>query len=329
MRPTNLAFLLVVGCAPGVPTRLLEDCHDGIDNDADDLADCNDPDCGCDVEGPAPSMTLSSTTEMDADGDGYNRGADCHDGDPTIHPSAEERCDGVDQDCDGAVDEDAVDTTAWYQDEDSDGYGVEPAVWACQPPAGWGATVGDCDDAAPDVHPAREEICNQIDDDCDGLVDDEDDSLVAMVWYLDVDRDGFGASDPTVACDRPPRGEPVGGDCDDADPLVHPDSAEICNDVDDDCDGWVDDDDVDVVDALLWYEDLDGDGAGVTSVVLSACAADAPWVRVAGDCDDGDGAVSPYADEVSTRRLATPSSMASPIGVAPRCTSRSTTAWQG
>lgn len=87
-----------------------------------------------------------------------------------------EVCDGVDNDCNGLVDDAPVDGVAWYGDEDGDGHGDEAAepIVACESPAGSVATNDDCADADPSTHPGAEETCNSIDDDCDGLVDDSD-----------------------------------------------------------------------------------------------------------------------------------------------------------
>ena len=134
-----------------------------------------------------------------------------------------EVCDGIDNDGDGAIDEDF--------DNDNDG---------------WTTCAGDCDDNNPNANPACPDVCNGIDDDCDGSIDED--------W--DQDGDGY------TTC---------AGDCDDTDASVNPGATEVCNGVDDDCDGTVD-------------EGFDGDGDGFTS-----CD---------GDCDDDDAAIHPDAAEV-------------------------------
>jgi hypothetical protein len=187
---------------------------------------------------------------------------DCDDLSETIYPGADERCNGVDDDCDGRIDEDAIDTTTVYLDLDEDGYGRSNyPVEACDPSSGTvpfysyydvlavsvSIVAGDCDDDDANVHPGVAELCNGIDDDCDGRIDDEDDDILLddlVVWYVDFDRDGYGQSTNWVqTCDRPAGNvwalDP--GDCDDDDDLVHPDATELCNGIDDDCDGDVDD----------------------------------------------------------------------------------------
>jgi hypothetical protein len=82
-------------------------------------------------------------------------------------------CDGVDDDGDGAIDEDAA-TSTWYADADGDGYG-DPgvAVKACAAPDGTVANADDCDDEDEGVHPGATEACNGVDDDCDGEIDED------------------------------------------------------------------------------------------------------------------------------------------------------------
>jgi MYXO-CTERM domain-containing protein len=93
---------------------------------------------------PCPDQDLDFFTTCDGD---------CDDLDPTVYPGAPEIDDGLDNDCNGVVDD-------LPADEDGDGF---------SPPT-------DCDDYDDNVYPGATEWCdNGIDDDCDGLIDDEDD----------------------------------------------------------------------------------------------------------------------------------------------------------
>lgn len=134
--------------------------------------------------------------------------------DSTSVTCTDERCNGLDDDCDGAVDEDATDATTWYVDADRDGYGATTVVGvSCEAPAGASELGGDCDDASSSIHPgADEDPCvDRVDQDCDGLL-------------VPVDADGDGWDE----CD----------DCDDTRGDVAPGKLEVCEDeLDQDCSG--------------------------------------------------------------------------------------------
>ncbi len=107
---------------------------------------------------------------------------------------------------------------------------------------GDGFTVvdGDCDDDDAAVHPDADEVCDDIDNDCDDTVD-EDDAVDASTWYRDLDGDAYGDADHSqVQCDAPELYIPISGDCDDDDPEVHPGEYDACDGIDNDCDGVVD-----------------------------------------------------------------------------------------
>ncbi len=274
---------------------------------------CNGIDDDCDGEVDEDDALDAWTWYIDVDGDGYGNvsvtlvacdqplnfvadATDCDDDAADRHPGAPETCDGEDDDCDGIVDEGAVDAGVWHADLDGDGFGDPDApTEACNPPPGFVADATDCDDGDPGIHPGADELCNGVDDDCDGDVD-EDDAANAATWYADVDGDGFGDPDSAaLACDAPPHHVADATDCDDADGDVFPGADETCNGLDDDCDGEVDEDEA--LDALTWYEDGDGDGFGNLWSTWDACAEPPGYVANADDCDDQDPAVNPAADE--------------------------------
>jgi hypothetical protein len=217
---------------------------------------------------------------------------DCDDALATVFPGAAELCDGLDNDCDGAVDEDVVMAT-FYRDGDGDGAG-DPAATAtgCAAPAGYVLAAGDCDDGDPARHPAASEACDGLDNDCDGAADDG----VALATYYP-DRDGDGAGDPAAAVEActPPAGH-VGaaGDCDDTRATVFPGAAELCDGLDNDCDGAADEDGG----AAVFYRDGDGDAFGDPGQAVTACVAPPGYVAAEGDCDDGNAEVFPGEHEV-------------------------------
>jgi hypothetical protein len=336
--PPGVALMwawLLVGCAPAPADA----DHDGLSPPDD----CDDRDPRV---GPGPEWY------GDADGDGYPdpsrvvraciapegfvgpegacpappRGphtcpSDCRDGDASIHPGAAERCDGLDQDCDGAADDDATDAPIWYEDADSDGHVGTFVSRECEAPVDGAATEPtDCDDADASAFPGGPETCDYADDDCDGVVDE---GLPVATWWRDGDRDGFGdPALPLVTC-----GEPLGyadnaDDCDDADraefpgAIWHPDgdgdgygdpgsyvvrcerpAAHVSDATD------CDDADRDEHPGAIWAPDADGDGYGSPSGAVRSCARPEPaWMVDQSDCDDARADVRPGGTETCNRR---------------------------
>ncbi len=132
---------------------------------------------------------------------------------------------------------------------------------------GYAADV-DCDDANADVNPDAAETCNGIDDDCDGVTD-EDDAADALTWFEDADADGYGdPASTTTACEEPSGFTDDDSDCDDADADVNPGAAETCNGIDDDCDGDVDEG------FTADCDDLSCTGTGLIHTVSDGCMDD-------------------------------------------------------
>jgi hypothetical protein len=143
---------------------------------------------------------------QDGDQDGFMADVDCRDNNPAVHPGAAEVCNQIDDDCDATVDE---------------GFGTGVACSVGQGAClRYGLIVctangsGNQCDAVPGT--PQTEVCNLIDDDCDGPIDED----------FDLDLDGY------TTC---------GGDCADGAPGVHPGAVEIFNGVDDDCNNVIDD----------------------------------------------------------------------------------------
>ena len=107
---------------------------------------------------------------IDADRDGFAEADDCDDRDPTVNPDAVEKCDGIDNDCNGAVDEGVGDP--WYPDGDADGFGRDgDPQYACTAPAGHVPNDQDCADEDPGIFPGALELCDGVDSNCDGIPD--------------------------------------------------------------------------------------------------------------------------------------------------------------
>ena len=154
------------------------------------------------------------------------------------------------------------------------------------------ASGDDCNDEDASVYPGAPELCNDVDDDCDGEVDEE--PVDATEWWVDSDGDGYGDRDgePVLACEAPSGMVGNAGDCDDAVAEVNPEADEVCDGVDNDCNGEIDG--PESVDAQVWYVDSDGDGYGDAEVI--DCAGDG-LVADGGDCDDEDPEAFPGGEE--------------------------------
>jgi hypothetical protein len=267
---------------------------------------CNAKDDDCDGQTDEAGSTGEVTVYADADGDGFGNLAapttrcvppagtvanstDCDDTRTSVRPGGTEVCNGLDDDCNGTVDNGVL--VAWYADGDTDGYGAGSAALACTAPSGRVASNTDCDDAANAVHPGATEVCNGVDDDCDGQIDPG----LRTTFYADTDQDGYGdVGTTTSACTAPNGYVGTGTDCDDTAATTHPGAPEVCDDVDQDCDGVADDS---PTDPTLWYEDADSDGHGSSATAVLACDAPTGFVASSDDCDDATATRFPGAPE--------------------------------
>lgn len=130
--------------------------------------------------------------------------------------------------------------TTYYSDFDEDGYGfTESTKVDCTQPQFYAIRGGDCDNNNPNIYPDRDEECNGRDDNCDGQIDE---NLMVVAQHIDTDGDGHGTPrGETVMAKCPPPGyAPNQDDCDDSNPAVYGGATEVCNFLDDDCDGRVD-----------------------------------------------------------------------------------------
>ncbi|MCC6621381.1 MAG: PQQ-binding-like beta-propeller repeat protein [Deltaproteobacteria bacterium] len=282
-----------------------EACGDAIDNDCDGQTD---------ELGAAGCVEYRRDSDGDTFGAGEGRclcapaapftqlrGGDCDDAARAVNPEAPEACNGKDDNCDQVVDEaGALGCETFWLDADLDGFGLEAesaCLCAAELPYG-AARTGDCDDASPFVNPEATEVCNLVDDDCNGATDEGVEGTCSPFFY-DGDGDGWGlAGDSRCLCG--PDGmyrATKAGDCDDAVASTHPFAGETCNAVDDDCDGGTDE--AGAQGCTTRYHDADDDGFGRTADARCLCAAADPYTAsVGGDCDDAVSAVNPAADEV-------------------------------
>ena len=278
-------------------------CEGGIDEDCDGLVDAEDPSVGTTAYFP------------DVDGDGYGDvdaapvlacdapgmvtdGTDCDDGDPERNPGAAETIgNGRDEDCNGG--------DLCFEDDDSDGYldtsgdtrPSDDADCTDDYEGSLASPTTDCDDGDSRISPSAFELCDgsTIDQDCDGLYDDDDPSVTGTFWYPDTDGDGYGGdAGGAIAHCAAPFGRVLDhSDCSDTDAEIHPGATELVDDfVDQNCDTYE-----------LCLDDADDDGfideSGDTrlSADLSCSGLFEGTAYYAGDCDGDDASVYPDAPE--------------------------------
>lgn len=223
---------------------------------------------------------------------------DCDDRDSLRNPNAAEVCDGIDQNCNGSADESAVDASTWYVDTDKDGHGdATISAQSCSAPSGYVAASDDCNDSDAATYVGAPETCDGRDNNCDNTVDNQ--PVDGAPAYVDADGDGFGldtGAGAMVVCHLEPGFTGLAGDCNDADASISPSAPEICDLVDQNCNGIADDN---AMGAPPWFADKDQDGHGDPATVVLSCSPPPNYVGIqeADDCDDRDDSIFPGAPE--------------------------------
>jgi hypothetical protein len=270
-----------------------ETVADGIDQDCSGGDTCYADGDG-DSYGTTATVVSGNLSCTDSGESLYS--TDCDDSSASAYPGATETvADGIDQDCSGG------DTC--YTDSDGDGYGSSVLLVSTNLSCGDAGEADDqldCDDSDDAQYPGADEYCNSEDDDCDGVID-EDDAVDVATWYLDFDGDSYGRSSITdLSCNQPTGYVANATDCLDTDAAINPGATEVCDSVDNDCDGDIDDDDasLDASTGSTWYADGDGDSYGDSGDTVQACLVPSGYLADSSDCDDGDAAINPAATEV-------------------------------
>jgi gliding motility-associated-like protein len=280
------------------------------DVDGDGFGDLNNTELACSPStgfvSNADDCDDTAWTYEDLDGDGFGNAnviacgvydnTDCDDANVNVNPGVVEICNHLDENCNGEIDEFVLNT--YYQDADGDSFGNAGAtIYDCSTPSGYVDNADDCDDSTllyEDVdgdgygnsnvvacgvifnndcndndaisNPGASEICgNAVDENCDGNINEN--------CPVDMDGDGF---DNTV-------------DCNDLNPNINPDAADVCNDIDDNCNGAIDENLL----YTIYYVDQDGDnyGAGISDTLCYN-----PGVGFStqtDDCNDDDANINP------------------------------------
>ena len=212
------------------------------------------------------------------------RGDDCNDAQKANFPGNPEICDGVDNNCNGQVDE-ALTFSTYCIDTDGDGHGAagQATMTGCAPKKGYGVCDSDCNDADDAVYPGHAEVCDGKDNNCDGKIDE----LLPVATYCpDADGDKHGVTGGTtvMACAKPAGYGACDDDCNDNAATVYPGATEICDGKDNNCNNQVDEN------ALL----LCGVGwcAQAATGCNSTCTPGEPRVEVCNDFDDDCDGVS-------------------------------------
>ena len=267
--------------------------------------------CGGSTSGGDDGSSGSKTYYRDQDGDGYGDpgqslnalsvpsgyvdvAGDCDDLEVSVNPGASEVADGIDNNCDGQIDE-GFPGMSFYRDSDADGYGNRASMLISTfQPNGYVSDNTDCDDSNPLVHPGATEVNDGIDNNCDGQVDEGFGG--GFTYYRDADGDGYGDPGVTQVSTTMPSGYVTDNtDCDDTNSLVNPGAAEINDGIDNNCDGQVDEG---FGVGITYYRDADGDGYGDPSVSQVASTMPPGYVADNNDCDDAIASVNPAAQEI-------------------------------
>lgn len=307
---SDSAFFTVQVTAPPY-TYYLDSDADGYGSPNDSILSCNstpptqyvsnNQDCDDSNSAINPSATEIPANNIDEDcdgfdavvdidNDGYNNTVDCNDNNPAINPGATEVCDGIDNNCDGNIDE-GFTLYTYYLDADGDGYGSNTSISSCltSPPTSYVTNNTDCNDNNASVHPSMAEVCDGLDNDCNGQIDD---GLMITTYYLDSDLDGYGIASTTLdtcATTAPTGYAALVGDCDDSNPNINPGFSELCDGIDNNCDGNADEN----LPLNTYYEDADGDGYGNPNSTIQNCGPVSGYVDNNQDCNDGNLLINP------------------------------------
>lgn len=159
----------------------------------------------------------------------------------------------------------------------------------------------DCNDANAAINPNAVEVCDNIDNNCNGATDD---GLPINTYYIDSDADGFGTiqNSLTSCMTQPPTGYITNSlDCNDTNSAINPNAAEVCDNIDNNCNVAVDDG----LTTFTFYIDNDSDGYGGVENSLTTCMISPPGGYITNnlDCDDSNAAINPNSVEIANNGI--------------------------
>ena len=184
----------------------------------------------------------------------------------------------------------------YYIDADKDGYGnADSSIISASPVQGYVTNSTDCNDLNAAINPGAAEVCgNGIDENCDGVVDEN--CGIAIKYYVDRDKDGYGNADSSIVSTSPVQGYVTNStDCNDRDATIYPNAPELCDSKDNNCNGQIDEE----LSTYTYYKDADLDGYGNDSIIIKTCKPiTSGWSAKGGDCNDGNPKIHPGIVEI-------------------------------